>query len=103
MSDPAPLEPVDTEQCQCEEKTYNPFIMGGSCYEVIRCEDKPAVVVTEKEEDEHGQAGAMSLCTKHLMKFVEKKGADVMEYRLESIECWNDIQDKEKKLAAIRI
>ncbi len=101
--DVAALEPVDTGQCQCEHNTYNPFIMGGPVYHMVRCEDKPSVVVTKKKEDEHGQKGAMSLCNKHLLAFIKKYGAGVMNYRLESMEAWHEEQSKEKQLAEIDV
>lgn len=88
MSDVKPLEPVDAGQCQCEEVTYNAFVMGGSPSKTIRCFGEPTVVVTENEEDEHGKKAAMSLCNKHLLAFIKVKGKGVMAYKLQSIEDW---------------
>lgn len=88
MSDPAPLEPVDTDQCQCEEEVTRPFVMGGNVKDTTRCSIEPTVVITEIVEDEHGQQGAMSMCNKHLLAFVKKKGMKVMNYRLEGVDNW---------------
>lgn len=93
MADVPELEPVDTGQCQCETKSYDPFIMGGFCNKVIRCAAEPTTVVTESDPDSIGQEGAMSLCIKHLLIFVNEQGKDIIKYRLQSISDWQRDQD----------
>ena len=97
MADVPELEPVDIAQCQCERKTYDPFIMGGPCRQTIRCEAEPDAVVTESEPDEHGQQGAMSLCVNHLLVFVSEQGNDMMKYTLQSVKDWQHDQDNNLK------
>ncbi len=103
MSDVSPLEPVDTERCQCERNTYNPFIMGGPVHHMVRCSDRPTTVVTESEPDDAGQQGAMSLCTKHLCVFVIEKGRGMVKFRLKSVEDWIKAQESEEFLESIGI
>lgn len=88
----AELEPVDTERCQCETKKYNPFVMGGRCTTVTRCIHSPTTVVTEKEPDENGQMGAMSLCTGCLVIFVGQQGNEMNKFVLQEVPYWKDDQ-----------
>ena len=87
-----PLEPVDTEQCQTEKQSYNAFIMGGSCYTTVRCEEKPVFVATEKKPDEHGQTGAMSLCAKHFLIFRGQLPDHEENYVVQTVNQWKDDQ-----------
>ena len=70
------------------DKNYKAFIVGGKCRTTIRCKGLPTTVVTESEPDEYGQQVAMSLCTDHLLIFVNEQGRDMMKYRLQSIRNW---------------
>ena len=49
--------------------------LGGKAF--IRCENKPAVIITEKEATTCGQHGSMSLCEDCFDAFKERDGRDV--------------------------
>ena len=71
------LVPVDTKRCQAEITSYNAWILGGSCHQTARCEEKPVFVVTEKAPNpKDGLTGSMSLCPHCYTKFLEKLGTD---------------------------
>jgi hypothetical protein len=59
-----PLIPPDTERCQAEFTVSQPFIFGGTCRRVQRCEEKPVFLAVELKPGEDGRCGSMSLCLK---------------------------------------
>lgn len=72
------LEPPDRERCQAEKpnKEWSPFRLG-PCQEMIRCENVPAVVVTEQKAPKRGAAkGSMSLCADCMAVFARQVGMD---------------------------
>ena len=57
------LTPTDKSQCQAEiPNGAGPFTLGG-VPRLIRCTNKPTVILTEKESQADGLVGSMSLCT----------------------------------------
>jgi hypothetical protein len=79
------LTPPDPNRCQAEMPNgEGPFTLGGG-HKMIRCTNEPTVIVTEKEEDEYGQAGAMSLCGSCLKVFNAQAGTpEAFVRRIES-------------------
>ncbi len=68
------LTPPDTERCQSEMPNgEGPFTLGGG-HKMIRCTSKPSVILTEKEADEHGRTGSMTLCADCLGVFNDQEG-----------------------------
>jgi hypothetical protein len=56
------LIPVDKERCQAEKPNgVTAFTLGG-VPRMIRCNNKPIVIATEKEIGNDGLKGSMSLC-----------------------------------------
>ena len=80
----AELTPPDTERCQAEMPNgEGPFTLGGG-HKMIRCENEPTVILTEKGPDDFGQTGAMSLCGDCLAVFNEQEGTpEVFVRRIE--------------------
>lgn len=71
------LIPVDCDRCQAEIASYNAWILGGSCRETKRCDNKPKFVVTENAPNpQDGMVGSMSLCPHCYGKFIAKLGPD---------------------------
>ena len=63
------MEPVDLEQCQAEVPNAHPdgtpytFATLGGLVGMHRCENKPTHIATEKEVQEDGLQGSMSVCS----------------------------------------
>ena len=55
------LIPPDRERCQAEITTGNFMTIGGR-REERRCENRPEILVEEKERGPDGKKGSMSLC-----------------------------------------
>ncbi len=56
------IAPVDVNRCQAEKPNGATFMSMGGVPELIRCKDKPTVIVVENEADKDGLKGSMSLC-----------------------------------------
>lgn len=56
------LTPPDPKQCQAEKPNGNSFMTLGGRPGMLRCENKPSVIVYENKPGVDGQKGAMSLC-----------------------------------------
>lgn len=61
------LTPPDRERCQADVPGNGPFTLGGKIGNPkngyrVRCENKPTVVVTERNPGADGLRGSMSLC-----------------------------------------
>jgi hypothetical protein len=68
------LTPPDLTRCQADKPNgQGPFTLGGG-HKMIRCEDAPKVIITEKEPGEDGQVGSMALCGHCLEVFQTQKG-----------------------------
>lgn len=66
------MTPADKKRCQAEiTPAYNAFTIG-DVRKAVRCENKPVVIITEKEPGADGQKGSMSLC-KECLKEAEKQ------------------------------
>jgi hypothetical protein len=63
------LNPPDYSRCQVEELEGSFMSFGPR--QMKRCEEKPIVVVIEKKKDKEGLQGSMSMCERHLNKFIE--------------------------------
>lgn len=70
-----PLIPPDRERCQAEHEEGSFMTLGPRG--MVRCENKPVVIVTEKDPGPDGQCGAMSLCPECLTIFVKRNTAQV--------------------------
>lgn len=57
-----PLTPPDPERCQTMVSNGNSFMTLGGRPGLVRCTNKPAVIITETQPAEDGQIGSMSLC-----------------------------------------
>lgn len=87
MTEPAKaLTPPDLDRCQCDKPGNGPFIMGGiignpkNGYRV-RCQNKPTVIVTEREPGEDGLRGSMSLCDGCLAALDEQLGNEFADVK----------------------
>lgn len=56
------LIPVDYKRCQAEKPNGATFMTMGGTPQMIRCANKPTVVITETKEGKDGLQGCMSLC-----------------------------------------
>jgi len=56
------MENIDKERCQAEKPNGASFMSLGGVPMLIRCENKPKVIATEKEAGIDGEKGSMSLC-----------------------------------------
>lgn len=74
----APVPP-DLDRCQAEKPNgEGPFTLGGG-HKMVRCENKPQFIVTEKAPGEDGLIGSMSLCAHCLTVFLKQMPADYGE------------------------
>lgn len=55
--------PPDLERCQAEKPNGESFMTLGGGHKMIRCDNKPTVIVTETQPGPDGKIGSMSLCT----------------------------------------
>lgn len=69
------LVPPDLKQCQAEKPNGNTFMTLGGQPGLVRCENTPLFIVTEKEPGEDGQKGSMSLCAECLEVFLKQMPA----------------------------
>jgi len=76
------MTPPDEKQCQCERPNGATFMTFGMAPGLVRCKNKPIVIVTEREvTNKDGERGSMSLCPHCYNKFVEKLGDDFATVR----------------------
>jgi hypothetical protein len=74
------LIPPDRNRCQanhlegCWPDAEHFMIIGPR--ELVRCTNKPTVIVAETKPGQDGLIGSMSLCNECLARLVELKGAD---------------------------
>jgi hypothetical protein len=54
--------PVDLERCQAEKPNGESFMTLGGGHKMVRCDNKPTVIVTETQKGPDGLNGSMSLC-----------------------------------------
>lgn len=73
--------PADSERCQCERPNGNTFMTLGGAPRIVRCRNKPIVIVIERKPREDGEVGSMSLCPHCYNKFVEQLGDDYATFR----------------------
>ncbi len=78
---PPPLVPVDLARCQTDIKRGNPFRIGDPI-RWERCPNPPAYVTHEKEPDEFGRKGGMSLCESCHRVFLEKQPGALTQYEV---------------------
>jgi len=79
---PVELTPADEKRCQCERPNGATFMTFGMAPGLVRCKNKPIVVVTEREAThEDGERGSMSLCPHCYNKFIERMGDDFATVR----------------------
>lgn len=79
------LVPPDLEQCQAEKPNGVTFMTFGGHKEMIRCKDKPTVIVRELKPGKDGQLGSMSLCTHCLIQFMQQICPKDGDYEFEEI------------------
>lgn len=73
---PKPLTPPDRKRCQAERHTQRySFMTLGPIPPRQRCDNTPITVVAEKNPDESGQQGSMSLCGPCLTVFLQEQNA----------------------------
>ena len=58
----AALIPPDKERCQCMKPNGCTFMSLGGAPGLVRCSDKPTVIVREVRPGDDGRRGSMSLC-----------------------------------------
>jgi len=63
------LIPPDKKRCQAEKPNGVNFMTLGGRREMVRCSNKPTVIITETKPGEDGQKGSMSLCPDCLIVF----------------------------------
>jgi len=56
------LTPIDKERCQAEKPNGESFMTLGGGSKIVRCTNKPTVIITETKAGKDGLKGAMSLC-----------------------------------------
>lgn len=66
MAEKTELIPPDLKQCQAMKPNGHTFMSFGGIPGRIRCEEKPTVIITEKEQQGDGKKGSMSLCVECL-------------------------------------
>jgi hypothetical protein len=74
----AKLIPPDRDQCQCEKPNGVNFLTFGGKPGLVRCKNKPIVILKETKPGQDGLKGSMSLCEGCLEVF--KKDRDIDEY-----------------------
>ena len=79
------LIPPDLERCQAEKPNGVTFMTLGGRKEMIRCIDKPTVIVREKKPGGDGQCGSMTLCTSCLLQFMTQMSPSQQDYEYEEI------------------
>lgn len=75
-----PLIPADPLRCQAEISNGVNFMTLGGRKEMIRCNNRPAVIATEKQPGPDGQHGSMSLCTSCMVQFLKQSPADYASF-----------------------
>ena len=53
---------IDKERCQAEKPNGANFMTLGGVPKMVRCENKPTVIVTETQAGSDGLKGSMCLC-----------------------------------------
>lgn len=53
---------IDKERCQAEKPNGATFMTLGGTSKMVRCNNKPTVIVTEKQVGSDGLKGSMCLC-----------------------------------------
>ncbi len=72
----APLVPPDLERCEAERSAGHTFMtLGGRVGQMVRCDSKPIIVVTEVSPGKDGRRGSMSLCGECLNVLLAQPGA----------------------------
>jgi len=57
------LIPPDKKRCQAEKRHVTFMSLGGgNCMHLVRCNNKPSWIITEKDPGPDGQHGSMSVC-----------------------------------------
>lgn len=83
-SETVKLIPPDKKQCQCEKPNGHTFMSFGGVPGRVRCTNKPAVIITEKQPSpQDGQCGSMSLCSDCLAVFKQRN--DITKYTLRAV------------------
>ena len=71
------LIPADHKRCQTDMPSgYSFMTLGGRPGDMIRCNNEPAVIVTENKPGKDGKIGSMSLCADHINQFLKQVPAD---------------------------
>lgn len=78
------LIPPNKKQCQVEKPKGNTFMTLGGVPGLVRCTNKPTVIVAERNPNpEDGQRGSMSMCPECFAVF--KKQAQIENYKLRAV------------------
>mgnify|MGYP000491692221 FL=1 len=64
--------PVDKDRCQAEKPNGESFMTIGGGHKMVRCSNKPTVIITETVAGKDGLFGSMSLCD-DCLKVAEKQ------------------------------
>jgi len=77
--------PPDLSRCQADVPGNGPFTMGGKIGNPrngyrVRCENKPAVIATEKKPGPDGLTGSMSLCASCHVAMLRQLGPDFADF-----------------------
>ena len=73
------LIPPDEERCQAEKPNGYTFMTLGGVPGVVRCENRPTVIVRERLAGKDGRCGSMSLCHDCLQVLIDQAGPDYFE------------------------
>lgn len=66
------LIPPDMKQCQVEKPNGNTFMTLGGVPGLVRCKNKPTVLVKETKAGKDGQKGSMTMCASCYEVFKER-------------------------------
>lgn len=81
MSD---LIPVDVDRCQAMKPNGANFMTFGGVSRMVRCDNKPLYIATEKVAGSDGLKGSMSVCQTCMTQFMKQGMGDKAD--IESIE-----------------
>ena len=77
------LTPPDLDQCQADKPTGHSFMtLGGQPGKLVRCTEKPKVIITENGPGDDGHTGSMALCGACLHAFNAQDGTPDVEVKV---------------------
>lgn len=74
------LIPPDLERCQADKPNGNTFMTLGGRPALVRCNNVPVCIATEREAGKDGQKGSMSLCAECWTQMFRQLGAHYADF-----------------------